>query len=810
MHFRPFFTFLFGALSLAGTASAQITLTNEQYQSPLGDTLVSVNVNLLTMQPAYYAPPAEGPDQQWDYRWLEYTDFEVDPEPIFNNPELPTVNNVDQNVAIGDFTPDSPIPLRIFERYDDNGKFLVGGEIPAPFTAPFICGTCTDGDSVQYSTATGDNLFEEEEPLLQLPLQYEDAWSAEYARELTMQLFLPTFGLNDVPAQQTDSVNVTSEVVGWGSLKIPNLTYSGTQDLEVLLLKQTLTQRTFYTVDGNPAPQALLDTLGVEQGQTLVLTFYQFYAPGLDQPALQFTFNQAGQVFNYSVAASIREVNPEEEGTFVQKTTIQDGAERSYWVYTPPGYDGSEDMPVVMALHGYTATATLMAWQSQYNYVADTAGFLVVYPQGLLVEGRPDTPLPPVAPGWNIPDGPIASGTDDVAFLGNLVGEIKNDYAVDANRVYVSGISNGGFMSSVMAAARPDLFAAMGVSAGVIPVPRQALVPTMIIHGTADPLVPFTGDTVLGVPSVPETFGLYGILNSCGTDPVVTNLPDLDPNDGTTVTRIAFPDCAGDADVVLYQVNGGSHVWEGVGDAVPPLFVPVIGNTVSQDIHAAVEIWNFMKQYTTPHARLLPHSVQVDTIERTYQVYVPKAYDGSEPWPVVYNLHEATAPVLAYMARGNTNVVADTGHFLVVYPQALDGFIGPLDDVGSIWQDGTLIGNSEADDLSFFDVMLDQVAMDYQVDESRVYTMGIGSGGAASVFLTCQMPERFAAMANVQGYIDCAPPVPRPGLFMYGTADPFFPEEGIPVFCLHLLPVSTVGCKQIRAAPLLIPPSFQI
>jgi len=61
-----------------------------------------------------------------------------------------------------------------------------------------------------------------------------------------------------------------------------------------------------------------------------------------------------------------------------------------------------------------------------------------------------------------------------------------------------------------------------------------------------------------------------------------------------------------------------------------------------------------------------------------------------------------------------------------------------------------------------------------------VYTMGVGSGGAASAFLTCQMPERFAAMANVQGYIDCAPSLPRPGLFMHGTGDPLIPEGGIP------------------------------
>ncbi len=791
MHSRPIFTFIIGALLLAGNASAQITLTNEQYQSPLGDTLVSVNINQLTLQPAYYAPPAEGPDQQWDYRWLEYTNFEVDPEPIFNDPELPTVNNVDQNVAIGDFTPDSPIPLRIFERYDDNGKFLVGGEIAAPFTAPLLCGTCTDGDSVRYSTAMGDNLFEEEEPLLQLPLQYEDTWSADYTRTLTMQLFLPTFGLEDVPAQQTDSVSVTSEVVGWGSLTIPNLTYSGTQDLEVLLLKQTLTQRSFYTVDGNPAPQALLDTLGVEQGQTLVLTFYQFYAPGLDQPALQFTFNQAGQVFNYSVAASIQDVNPEEEGTFVQKTTMHDGVERSYWMYTPPGYDGSEDLPLVMALHGYSSVAKQMTWQSQYNYVADTAGFLVVYPQGLLVEGLPGGPLPPVAPGWNVPDGPLASGTDDVGFLGSLVGEIQNDYAVDANRVYVSGISNGGFMSSVMAAARPDLFAAMGVSAGVIPVPRQALVPTMIIHGTADPLVPYTGDTILGIPPVPETFANYGLLHGCSTDQIVTELPDLNPNDGTTVTRIEFPNCTGDADLVLYRVNGGSHVWEGVGDAVPPVFAPVIGNTISQDIHAGVELWNFMKQYTTPHARLLSQSVQLDTTEREYLLYVPAAYDGSEDWPLVLNLHGFLGFPEEQVFGSQMNPVADTAHFLVAYPKGLliDGNAfeeGGEPDFGTGWNiTGTL---SDNDDYAFIEDMMDQITMEYAVNESRIYVSGFSLGGLMSQNLVCSMSDRFAAVAAVSfdlqapDILACEPGRAVPMLYMHGTNDFIVPYMETPGF----------------------------
>lgn len=757
---------------------AQVTISSTDYQSPLGDTLVSVNVFSPTLIGDYFAPPSEGRDQTWDYRWLELTSYNRYPVPEVSSPQFPMSNTTSQTVFVADFTPDFPLPTQLFEQYSDNGKNILGEQISNTFTVPFSCESCTEADSVRYDPVLND--FAEPEQVLQLPLNFGDNWISSYVRKINMQLFLPSFSLNDEMAQQTDSVVVSYGVVGSGNLVLPNLSYSGTQEMEVLLVRRTATTTSYYTVAGLPAPQALLDTLGLQNGQTETNTFYQFFAKGLDQPALNIGFFPGSSLPGYTVAGSISEINPSTEGTFSAQTIMHDGAERTYHLYIPPGYDDTQATSLVVALHGYSSSATQFAWQSEMNQVADTAGFMVVYPQGDIVNGLPGGPLPPQAPGWNIPGAPITSTVDDIGFIVSVVDEIQARYNVNENRVYATGISNGGFMTSVLAAARPDLFAAVGTCAGVFPAPRAGLVPTMVVHGTADPLVPFAGDPVRGFPSVSEVVNLWSLNNACNfLLPDSTNLPDLDPNDGSTVTRFEYQRCAGNADVVLLRVNGGSHVWDG-GSPVPPLFIPVIGGTVNRDIHASEEMWHFFQNYELPNSRFVHETIMVDSIEREYTVYVPANYDGTEDWPLVFNLHEANAPVPLWVATVNTNQVADTADFLVVYPTALPGFVGPLDTISPIWQDGTFAGNQTADDVSFFDQLIDRVNTDYAIDVSRVYLAGGGSGGAASAFLATQLPDRIAAIANVQGYIADGPPRPIPGLFMAGTEDPFVPLGGIP------------------------------
>ena len=131
-----------------------------------------------------------------------------------------------------------------------------------------------------------------------------------------------------------------------------------------------------------------------------------------------------------------------------------EGKTRDYIVFLPQNFQ--PNMPVVFNLHGYTDNAQ---WQMDYtdmNSVADTTGFIVVYPNaiypgfntGLYMSGWP--PLP---------------NENDVGFISNLIDTIHINYGIDLSRVYVCGFSNGAIMTFKLACKLSHRFAA-GASVG--------------------------------------------------------------------------------------------------------------------------------------------------------------------------------------------------------------------------------------------------------------------------------------------------------------------------------------------------------
>jgi polyhydroxybutyrate depolymerase len=103
----------------------------------------------------------------------------------------------------------------------------------------------------------------------------------------------------------------------------------------------------------------------------------------------------------------------------------------------------------------------------------------------------------------------------------------------------------------------------------------------MQFHGTADPVVPYAG--------VPSTIANWVNYNGCPTTPEITELPDIDTTDNSTVTKSYYGPCDELSEVILYTINGGEHTWPGASF--------IIGVT-SQDIEASFEIWDFFKRYT--------------------------------------------------------------------------------------------------------------------------------------------------------------------------------------------------------------------
>ncbi|NUN50029.1 MAG: alpha/beta fold hydrolase, partial [Candidatus Brocadiae bacterium] len=173
--------------------------------------------------------------------------------------------------------------------------------------------------------------------------------------------------------------------------------------------------------------------------------------------------------------------------------TVHGGEERSWHLYVPPGLPADRAVPLVVVLHGGGGNGRQLERFLEFDALADREGFLVVYPDGL-------------DRGWNDGRGSGSvesqrAGVDDAGFLIAMIDEIAARHRVDPDRVYVTGISNGGFMSHALANRFPSRIAAIApIVGGMAPAVAAGFgsgaVAVLILQGTDDPLVPYSGGTV--------------------------------------------------------------------------------------------------------------------------------------------------------------------------------------------------------------------------------------------------------------------------------------------------------------------------
>ena len=275
-----------------------------------------------------------------------------------------------------------------------------------------------------------------------------------------------------------------------------------------------------------------------------------------------------------------------------------DGLERHYILYQPAfktGHSGAR--PLLLVLHGGGGKnrGMLRLTNRRFNELAERDGFFVIYPQGIgksWNDGRPD----------KISDA-HRKGIDDVGFLRALIEDLIARYPIDAKRIFVTGISNGGLMSYRLGCSLPDKIRAIApvtaqIPAAIAPLCRyESAVSLAIFNGTEDPLVPYNGGqiTVLGrlrgaVLSTDETIRIWRLKNRCSPEAGVTELPDV-ADDGTRVTKIEYSRCQNESKVVLYRIEGGGHTWP---DGRQNLPVKWVGRT-SRDINGCDEIWQFFR-----------------------------------------------------------------------------------------------------------------------------------------------------------------------------------------------------------------------
>lgn len=260
------------------------------------------------------------------------------------------------------------------------------------------------------------------------------------------------------------------------------------------------------------------------------------------------------------------------------------GVTREYRLYVPAAYQsGGRAVPLLFNLHGYNSNNVEQENYGDFRPIADTANFLVVHPNGTIATGTTRY--------WNTFSTPGAAGPDDVGFLSALLDTISLRYRVDLNRVYSTGMSNGGFMSYELACRLNGRIAAVASVTGSIARTHLAgcaparVTPVMEIHGTADGTVPYNGNA--GFLPIPSVLAHWVQVNQAGAG-VTTAVPNTNTTDGSTAERTAWSHPTVGEVVVHYRVIGGGHTWPGS--------VFQIGVT-NRDFKASVEVWRFLRRF---------------------------------------------------------------------------------------------------------------------------------------------------------------------------------------------------------------------
>jgi polyhydroxybutyrate depolymerase len=218
-----------------------------------------------------------------------------------------------------------------------------------------------------------------------------------------------------------------------------------------------------------------------------------------------------------------------------------DGQSREYTVHVPAKYDGSKNVPLVLDFHGWTSNP--MEEQkggsdmlgSGWSAKSDEIGFIVVYPQGL-------------DDSWN--GGALccgtsqSSGVDDQGFAVAIVEKMKQDACIDPKRVYVTGISNGGAMSHLLACKEADVFAAsapVSMGNGTTPCMPSRPISVVMFRGEMDTAVPYNGGTF---PSAMADFDMWKDIDGCTGSSTMTHTyceTYTQCMEGTEVTLCSLP-----------------------------------------------------------------------------------------------------------------------------------------------------------------------------------------------------------------------------------------------------------------------------
>ncbi len=274
------------------------------------------------------------------------------------------------------------------------------------------------------------------------------------------------------------------------------------------------------------------------------------------------------------------------------KTLVVNGVTRTYRIYVPPRPVNGR-LPLLIALHGGGGNGAGMERLTRFSSLASQMGFIVVYPDGhnRHWHDRRDPRFSPEAL------------VQDIPFISQLLDAVNREYGIDPQRIYATGISNGGFFTQALTCDLSHRLAAVAVIASNLPqrlaqdCPLTQAVPILYILGTDDPLIPYAGGAIRGrkghkavIYSAQASLDFWRNRYRLPPTPQVIALPDR-VNDQTTAQQVTYQNQ--NVAVRLITIYGGGHTWPG-----GPQYLPesIIGR-VSRDFDGSRVVWQFVSRY---------------------------------------------------------------------------------------------------------------------------------------------------------------------------------------------------------------------
>lgn len=285
-------------------------------------------------------------------------------------------------------------------------------------------------------------------------------------------------------------------------------------------------------------------------------------------------------------------------GESTAETITSSGIERTYHRLVPAGYDATTPLPLVLDLHGYMEGADVHRAHTALETFAGKKSFVVLTPQGV---GE--------IPYWNVLEHDDL--TDDVGLMGDLIDTTTAAVCIDERRVYVTGLSMGAFMTSLLGCRLADEVAAIAPVAGLhFPADCAPVrpVPVIAFHGTADEIVTYDGSAGAGeetltfndetmsafsgfeMQPVPDALAGWAGAEGCADEPSGEKV-------SASVTLVAYDGCDGGSTVEVYRVEGGGHSWP--GSEFSAAIVGIVGPT-TMEIDANELMWDFFMAHPLP------------------------------------------------------------------------------------------------------------------------------------------------------------------------------------------------------------------